>query len=98
MECRADFADEVREVGELSVESIGKRHFRGVAWSRDVKAPLPAPLEASLSKTGLKDCRGRSFGLEGELKLESKMEIPDKENAKLIFSAMDSFVIKQCLK
>lgn len=58
MECRADFGDEVRAVGELSVESIGKRRFLGVALSRDVKAVPPDALEAPLTKPGLNIAEG----------------------------------------
>ena len=68
MECRADFGDEVRAVGALSVESIGKRRFLGVALSRDVKAFPPDAAD----QTRTKHCRRRPFGLEGELKSDSR--------------------------
>lgn len=72
MECSADFGDEVRAVGELSVESIGKRRFLGIALSRDVKAVPPDAAGSAADQTRTKHCRGRPFGLEGELKSDSR--------------------------
>jgi len=47
-----------------------KRHFRALRAYQLRHRPLPAPLKTPWNQNRLRPCRGRSFGLYGELESE----------------------------
>ena len=60
----------------MSAESIGPTAFPGVAWPRDAKPTPPGAAGSTADQNRIKPHRARPFGLRGELKSESKKEIP----------------------
>jgi hypothetical protein len=75
------FDKSARKALGCGFDGLGVCAEEGSRWGETRNRPLPAPQETPWTKTGLKPCRGTPFGLQGELKLVRKAEIPDQTSA-----------------